>query len=222
MAQDTGSSPYTECNKLLKDLQRGRNKNESIQISFFQVPVDEHALADYSVYVRNPIDLSTIKYRLDRSLPGTAQVAAAIGEPFCVLDIYIIAGICRSFRVVICFATTHAILTFSAYIFNNFIGALLVSGRQNGEAVREIRRVCLRPAARVQQRDQVQQRAPGHRHYGHHQAGVRGRAVSAGEARRSAGSLHGAFGGPHRASQVCTYVDRISSLVHNGLCVTSC
>lgn len=84
IAQDTGSSPYTECNKLLKDLQRGRNKNESIQISFFQVPVDEHALADYSVYVRNPTDLSTIKYRLDGSLPGTAQVAAAIGKPYTV------------------------------------------------------------------------------------------------------------------------------------------
>ena len=76
---DTGNSPYTECNKLLKDLQRGRNKNENIQISYFQVPVNKQLLNDYSVYVRNPMDLSTIKYRLDGTLPGTAAVAQAIG-----------------------------------------------------------------------------------------------------------------------------------------------
>ena len=77
---DTGTSPLTECNKLLKDLQRARNKSESLQISFFQVPVNEQAITDYSVYVRNPADLSTIKYRLDGTLPGTANIANAIGE----------------------------------------------------------------------------------------------------------------------------------------------
>ena len=76
---DTGNSPYTECNKLLKDLQRGRNKNEYIQISYFQQPVNEKTVSDYSVYVRNPSDLSTIKYRLDGTLPGTSVIAQAIG-----------------------------------------------------------------------------------------------------------------------------------------------
>lgn len=32
-------------------------------------PVDETQLTDYSVYVRKPMDLSTIKYRLDGTLP---------------------------------------------------------------------------------------------------------------------------------------------------------
>jgi hypothetical protein len=77
---DMGTSPYTECAKLLKDLQRGRNKAENIQISYFQVPVNVNLIADYSVYVRNPTDLSTIKYRLDGTLPGTAAVAQEIGE----------------------------------------------------------------------------------------------------------------------------------------------
>jgi hypothetical protein len=78
--QDTGGSPYTECNKLLKDLQRGRNKAEYIQIGYFQEPVNVKAISDYSVYVRNPADLSTIKYRLDGTLPSALRVADLIGE----------------------------------------------------------------------------------------------------------------------------------------------
>jgi hypothetical protein len=79
---DTGNSPYTECNKLLKDLQRGRNKIENLQISYFLQPVNEQSVTDYAVYVRNPIDLSTIKFRLDGSLPGTQFIANAIGLQF--------------------------------------------------------------------------------------------------------------------------------------------
>jgi len=37
---DTGNSPYTECNKLLKDLQRGRTNAERVQIGFFQVYIE--------------------------------------------------------------------------------------------------------------------------------------------------------------------------------------
>ena len=50
-----------ECRKLIKDLERSRNKAEAIQIGYFAVPVDQNRLSDYSVYVRNPIDLSTVK-----------------------------------------------------------------------------------------------------------------------------------------------------------------
>eukprot|EP01032_Pedospumella_encystans_P016544 gene16544-18873_t len=77
---DTGNSPYTECNKLLKDLQRGRTNAERVQIGFFQIPVNETAVSDYSVYVRNPADLSTIKYRLDGSLPSNLSVANVIDK----------------------------------------------------------------------------------------------------------------------------------------------
>jgi len=37
-------------------------------------------VSDYSVYVRNPADLSTIKFRLDGSLPTNLNVANIIGE----------------------------------------------------------------------------------------------------------------------------------------------
>ena len=52
-----------ECRKLIKDLERSRNKAEAIQICYFATPVDQNRLSDYSVYVRNPIDLSTVKVR---------------------------------------------------------------------------------------------------------------------------------------------------------------
>lgn len=38
------------------------------------------AISDYSVYVRNPADLSTIKYRLDGTLPSALRVADLIGK----------------------------------------------------------------------------------------------------------------------------------------------
>ncbi len=53
------------CKKLLKDLERCRNKQEQYQLSYFLKPVDENLLADYSVYVRRPIDLSTVKAKLE-------------------------------------------------------------------------------------------------------------------------------------------------------------
>lgn len=73
-------NPYTECKKLLKDLERCRNNQERIQLSFFLQPVNEASLSDYSVYIRSPIDLSTIKYRLDGTLPGSTIISEAINR----------------------------------------------------------------------------------------------------------------------------------------------
>jgi hypothetical protein len=41
--------------------------------------VNVKAISDYSVYVRNPADLSTIKFRLDGTLPSALRVADLIG-----------------------------------------------------------------------------------------------------------------------------------------------
>lgn len=49
-------------------------------MSFFTMPVNENALSDYSVYVRNPIDLSTIKYKLDGTLPTDVRTCNAINR----------------------------------------------------------------------------------------------------------------------------------------------
>eukprot|EP01038_Epipyxis_sp_PR26KG_P013845 gene13845-18568_t len=71
-------APFTECKKLLKDLERCRNNHERIQLNYFIVPVNEKILPDYSVYIRHPVDLSTIKYRLDGTLPTNVSIADMI------------------------------------------------------------------------------------------------------------------------------------------------
>ena len=43
-------------------------------------PVPEDMLSDYAVYVRHPVDLSTIKYRLDGSLPSVAQMSELVNK----------------------------------------------------------------------------------------------------------------------------------------------
>jgi hypothetical protein len=48
---------YSECRKLIKDLERCRNNAERIQLNYFLTPVNDNILSDYSVYVRNPIDI---------------------------------------------------------------------------------------------------------------------------------------------------------------------
>jgi Bromodomain len=58
------SEAVTECRKLIKDFERYKNRAENIQIGYFALPVDQAMLSNYSVYVRNPIDLSTIRTKL--------------------------------------------------------------------------------------------------------------------------------------------------------------
>jgi hypothetical protein len=59
---------------LLKDVERCRNNQDRAQLSYFVYPVNLQQLSDYSVYVRNPIDLSTIKYKLDGTLPSVQAI----------------------------------------------------------------------------------------------------------------------------------------------------
>lgn len=63
------NNPYTECRKLLKDFERTRTNEDRRQLHLFLVPVDTVAIVDYSVYVRHPMDLSTLKYKLDGTEP---------------------------------------------------------------------------------------------------------------------------------------------------------
>ena len=42
---------------------------KSLFCDFLIRPFDETALTDYFVYVRKPIDLSTVKYKLDGTVP---------------------------------------------------------------------------------------------------------------------------------------------------------
>eukprot|EP01035_Chromulina_nebulosa_P021190 gene21190-27452_t len=67
------SGGLVECDKLLKALKRTRNNSEKAQLDFFLTPIDASLLADYYGYVRKPMDLTTIKYRLDGSLPYPAS-----------------------------------------------------------------------------------------------------------------------------------------------------
>lgn len=64
-----------DCNKLLRDLERRnnwgpyRNKDkksaDKFMIQYFVLPVDQKLVTDYSVYVRRPMDLSTIRGKLE-------------------------------------------------------------------------------------------------------------------------------------------------------------
>jgi hypothetical protein len=74
------NNPFTECKKLLKDLERTSKKLESVQLSYFIAPVDVTLVTDYSVYVRSPMDLSTIKYKLDGTEPTVDWIANAINK----------------------------------------------------------------------------------------------------------------------------------------------
>jgi hypothetical protein len=64
----------------MKDIERCRTSLERIQLTYFIYPVNEQALSDYSVYVRNPIDLSTIKFKLDGTLPGVQTICELINK----------------------------------------------------------------------------------------------------------------------------------------------
>lgn len=65
----TNANPYTECKKLLKDLERTRTNEEKQQLFNFQVPIDTEGIVDYAMYIRQPMDLSTLKYKLDGTEP---------------------------------------------------------------------------------------------------------------------------------------------------------
>lgn len=64
-----------DCNKLLRDLERKSNwgpyrhkekkSADKYIIQFFSTPVDQKLVTDYSVYVRKPMDLSTIRSKLE-------------------------------------------------------------------------------------------------------------------------------------------------------------
>jgi hypothetical protein len=70
----TAPTCYSDCKKLLKDLERYRTKEEQNNIVMFMVPVDTIALVDYSSYIRHPMDLSTLKYKLDGTEPIDRQI----------------------------------------------------------------------------------------------------------------------------------------------------
>lgn len=66
-----------DCNKLLKDLEkrttwggakRDRKQPDRLLLSFFTTPVNLKVLSDYSIYVRKPMDLSTVRAKLE-SIP---------------------------------------------------------------------------------------------------------------------------------------------------------
>ena len=63
----------TECKRLIKQVERSTSatKAEKIKVSYFSVPVDEKLLADYALYVKKPIDLSTVKVRLEGPASST-------------------------------------------------------------------------------------------------------------------------------------------------------
>ena len=66
--------------QLLKDVERCRTNQDRIQLSFFIYPVNLQQLSDYAVYVRNPIDLSTIKYKLDGTLPSVQAIVDLVNK----------------------------------------------------------------------------------------------------------------------------------------------
>lgn len=63
----------TECKRLIKQVERSTSatKAEKIKVSYFSVPVDEKLLSDYALYVKKPIDLSTVKVRLEGPTSST-------------------------------------------------------------------------------------------------------------------------------------------------------
>eukprot|EP00981_Chlorochromonas_danica_P009874 scaffold2858_cov245-Ochromonas_danica.AAC.13 len=73
-------NPYSECKKLLKDMERCRTSSERRVLPFFLEPVNEKDVTDYIVYVRHPADISSIKYRLDGTLPVDSRIANAINK----------------------------------------------------------------------------------------------------------------------------------------------
>jgi hypothetical protein len=64
-----------DCNKLLRDLERksnwgpekikDRKSQDKYIINYFTPPVDQKLLSDYSIYVRKPMDISTIRSKLE-------------------------------------------------------------------------------------------------------------------------------------------------------------
>lgn len=71
---------FSECKKLLKDLERCRNSAERKLLPFFLEPVNEQIVTDYTVYIRHPADLSSIKYRLDGTLPSDSHTNKLINK----------------------------------------------------------------------------------------------------------------------------------------------
>lgn len=76
------ASGLGDCDRLWKEAKRTKNKSEQRHMDIFLLPLDETQLAeldDYYVHVRKPMDFSTIKYRLDGTLPHIALPAATGG-----------------------------------------------------------------------------------------------------------------------------------------------
>lgn len=74
------NNPYSECKKLIKDVERTSKKQELVQLGYFIHPVDVSLVTDYLAFIRHPIDLSTIKYRLDGTEPSLSVIAQAINK----------------------------------------------------------------------------------------------------------------------------------------------
>jgi hypothetical protein len=55
------------CKKLLKDLEKCKNRQEAKDLDFFRKPVDDRNLPDYAMYVRKPMDLSTVRNKLEEN-----------------------------------------------------------------------------------------------------------------------------------------------------------
>lgn len=54
-----------ECRKLIKDLERCKTKLDRTRLSYFSSPVNEESIDDYSMFVRKPMDLATVKVKLE-------------------------------------------------------------------------------------------------------------------------------------------------------------
>jgi hypothetical protein len=72
------NTPFTECKKLLKDLERTRTTEERRRLLTFYYPIDTVNIVDYSVYVRHPMDLSTLKFKLDGTEPTDPAIRKMI------------------------------------------------------------------------------------------------------------------------------------------------
>ena len=60
------SGSVADCKKLLASLKRTKGKQETIAMGWFCTPVIMPS--DYAVYVRKPMDLSTVQKKLEKGL----------------------------------------------------------------------------------------------------------------------------------------------------------
>ncbi len=69
-----GKDPYKECKSTINELLRSKCKRDEENIAFFICPVNIEYVPDYMVFVRNPMDLSTLHFRLDGTKPTNNKI----------------------------------------------------------------------------------------------------------------------------------------------------